>query len=592
MPSSHPKSGLSRRLRRAWRLLAPIPGQRGRTVAEDPWWKHSVIYEIYLRSFQDSNGDGIGDLNGLVQRLDYLESLGIDAIWITPFYPSPQVDFGYDISDYRAIDARFGTLADFDYLIIEAAKRGIRVVLDMVLNHTSDQHPWFLEAARARDSAWHEFYVWSDGHTDASGKRLPPNNWESLFGGPAWEYVPAVDQFYYHKYYPQQPDLNWRNANVERAMFDNMAFWLERGVAGFRLDAITELIEDAQLRDEPATGGRNALGDLNLDHIYTDNLPETHEVIRRLRAKVDTYQGQRVLIGETYVPKTADLDAWYGGARHNELHLPMDTLVGLGNTLDASTFRQHLFEAATELHDSQPLLVFDNHDRARSWDRFGDGQHDREIARIVAMLLFTSRAAALVYQGQEIGQRTDPPKRIEDVCDPMGIRGWPQEKGRDGERTPMQWDDSPQAGFSTSERTWLPVSSDYPKVNVRTELADPDSLLNWYRHLISMRSRFATLRSGSMVMLDRDNPAVLSYARVSADGNAMIVSLNMSASAQTIHLDLAAAALGGERLVTLLSSPGALPDANVGAAVTLPAYASWLAAVRELPRPGPASAPG
>jgi alpha-glucosidase len=579
MPKTPKHSNLlARGLRRAWLRLAPRLAT-GAADGEEPWWKHSVIYEIYIRSFQDSNGDGIGDLMGIVQRLDYLESLGIDAIWLTPLYPSPQVDFGYDISDYCAIDPRFGTLEDFGRLVREAARRGIRVVLDMVLNHTSDQHPWFLEAAASRTAARHDFYVWSDGRTDADGKRLPPNNWTSLFGGSAWEYVPALDQFYYHKYYRQQPDLNWRNPEVERAMFGVMQFWLERGVAGFRLDAITALIEDAQLRDEPVLSGTNSHGDPNLEHIYTDNLPETHRVIRRLRAMVDTYPGRRVLIGETYAPNIAQLDAWYGGARHNELHLPMDTLVGLVDRLDAGTFRAHLLEAATEIHDSQPLLVFDNHDRVRSWDRFGDGTHNLEIARIVATLLFSSRAAALVYQGQEIGQRTATPTRKEDVRDPMGISGWPREKGRDGERTPMQWDASPQAGFSSNPETWLPVSADYRSVNVQSELAEPQSLLNWYRHLIAMRSSYAALRNGRLVMLDRNNASVLTYARVSADGNVMLVSLNMSAATQTISLDLAAAGIAGRRIISLLSSPQEIPDVEVGVALTLPPYAAWLGVV-------------
>jgi alpha-glucosidase len=550
---------------------------------EDPWWKHSVIYEIYLRSFQDSNGDGIGDLNGVIQRLDYLESFGIDAIWITPCYPSPQVDFGYDISDYSRIDPQYGTLDDFDRLVLQAARRGIRVLLDMVLNHTSDQHPWFQEAAASRGSSRHNFYVWSDGRIDAHGVRQPPNNWVSLFGGSAWEYVPAVERFYYHKYYRQQPDLNWRNPEVERTMFEMMRSWLERGVAGFRLDAITSLIEDARLRNEPALGGTNAQGDPNLDHIYTDNLPETHQVIRRLRSVMDTYPAGRVLVGETYLSRTEELDAWYGGAHHNELHLPMDTLVGLGDKLDAATFRAHLIEAATELHDSQPLLVFDNHDRMRSWDRYGDGVHDLEIARLVATLLLTSRAAVLIYQGQEIGQRTATPKRKEDVRDPIGISGWPREKGRDGERTPMQWDDTPQAGFSSSPHTWLPVTPGYQTINVQTELREPESLLNWYRHLISMRSRFASLRSGRMVMLDIDNTAVLTYARVSVDGNAMIVSLNMSAQAQTLTVDLAGVGLAGRHLVTLLSSPDPIPAADVGSQITLAPYASWVAHVRAPP---------
>ncbi|HVN44624.1 MAG TPA: alpha-glucosidase, partial [Steroidobacteraceae bacterium] len=484
---------------------APLPAAAP-VASGDPWWRHAVIYEIYPRSFQDSNGDGVGDLNGITQRLDYLEQLGVDAIWIAPFYPSPQVDFGYDISDYRAIDPQYGTLADFDRLLAEARRRQIRVLLDMVLNHTSDQHPWFLEAARSRDSPHHDFYVWSEGKPTAGGARRPPNNWVSLFGGSAWQFVPSVSEFYYHRFYRQQPDLNWRNPAVEQAMLAAMRFWLDRGVAGFRLDAVTELFEDAQLRDAPVLGGVNAQGDPILSDVYTKNLPEVHAVMRDLRVLVDSYPDERVLIGETYLEKTSDLDAWYGGARHDELQLPMDTLVGLGNRLDADTFRRHLAESQTELHGSLPLVVFDNHDNVRSRDRFGDGVHDAQIARIVATLLLTTRATALMYQGQEIGQRTDTPRRIEDVRDPLGIRGWPRDKGRDGERTPMQWDASnPQAGFSSGPRTWLPVSADYRSVNVQTESADPESLLNWYRRLIALRRSNAALRDGRMVMLDRGN---------------------------------------------------------------------------------------
>jgi alpha-glucosidase len=556
----------------------PLPAAPA-TADGEPWWRHAVIYEIYPRSFQDSNGDGTGDLNGIAERLDYLEQLGVDAIWIAPFYPSPQVDFGYDVSDYQAIDPQYGTLADFDRLLAQARRHNMRVILDMVLNHTSDQHPWFIDAARARDSRHHSFYVWSDGRQDSAGHPQPPNNWVSLFGGSAWEFVPAVRQFYYHRFYRQQPDLNWRNPEVEQAMFAAMRFWLDRGVAGFRLDAITELFEDAKLRDAPVLGGTNALGDPNLSDIYTKNLPEVHGVMRRLRAMVDTYPDERVLIGETYLAKTSDLDAWYGGTHHDELQLPMDTLVGLGNRLDANTFRQHLLESQTELHHSQPLLVFDNHDNVRSWDRFGDGVHDAQIARIVAALLLTARATALMYQGQEIGQRTATPQRVEDVRDPIGIRGWPREKGRDGERTPMQWDDSnAQAGFSSNPHTWLPVTADYRTINVQAESADAGSLLNWYRRLIALRRSNPALRNGRMVMLDAGNASVLSYARVADDGKAVIVSLNMSPQTQSVSLGLAAAGVPGSHLTTLLSSPG--PPADDGAASgpkTLPPYAAWVA---------------
>jgi len=544
-----------------------------------PWWRNAVIYEIYPRSFQDSNGDGIGDLNGITQRLDYLESLGVDAIWIAPCYPSPQVDFGYDISDYQAIDPVYGTLADFDRLLSEAGRRHIRVLLDMVLNHTSDKHPWFIEAAGSRSAPRHDFYVWNDGRTDAAGHHLPPNNWVSLFGGSAWQYLPAVNQLYYHKFYRQQPDLNWRNPQVEQAMFGAMRFWLDRGVAGFRLDAITALLEDPQLRDEPVLGGTNAQGDPNLNEKYTNDLPGNHDIIRRMRAMMDTYSGDRLLVGETYVARTAQLDPWYGGARHDELQLPMDTLIGLDKRLDAGRFRRLLSEAQTELHGGQPLLVFDNHDQVRSWDRYGDGVHNAQIARIVAALLLTSRDAALLYQGEEIGQVTATPTRVEDVRDPIGITGWPKEKGRDGERTPMQWDASSQSGFSSNPHTWLPVTANYPSVNVQAESADPQSLLNWYKSLIALRRSSAALRDGRTVMLDRANPHVLTYARVAPGGETILVSLNMSAERQTISLGLGASGVHGAHLNTLLASPGPIGATAADRPVTLEPFAAWVAAV-------------
>ncbi len=553
-----------------------------------PWWAHAVIYEIYPRSFQDSNADGVGDLNGITQRLAYLESLGVDAIWIAPFYPSPQVDFGYDISDYRSIDPQYGTLADFDRLLSEARRHHIRIILDMVLNHTSDQHPWFIDAVSSRQSGHHDFYVWNDGRIDNSGKRQPPNNWISLFGGSAWQYVPAVDQFYYHMFYRQQPDLNWRNPQVEQAMFDAMRFWLDRGVAGFRLDAITTLFEDPHLRDAPAPGGTNAQGDPVLSDVYTNNLPEVHGVIRRMRSMVDGYPGERLLIGETYVPRTADLDPWYGGDAHNELQLPMDTLLGMGNKLDANLFRQHLVEAQTQLHHSQPLFVFDNHDNIRSWDRYGDGTHGAEISRIIATILLTSQSAALLYQGQEIGQTTATPARVEEVRDPIGKTGWPNEKGRDGERTPMQWDTSNrQAGFSSNEHTWLPVTANYPTVNVASESADPASLLSWYRKLIVLRRANPALRFGHTVMLDPDNADVLTYARVTDAGQAVLISLNMSAQSRIVTLGLQRLTdVGGEkvrirgsRLRTLLSTPGASPGVDIHAPLHLPPFAAWVSEV-------------
>jgi alpha-glucosidase len=560
-------------------LLAAPPAHAG--AHPPPWWQHAVIYEIYPRSFQDSNGDGIGDLNGIAQRLTYLQQLGVDAIWIAPFYPSPQVDFGYDISDYRGVDPQYGTLADFDRLLAQAKQHHIRVLLDMVLNHTSDKHPWFIEAASSRTVGKHDFYCWSDGKLDAAGKHLPPNNWVSLFGGSAWQWVPSVGQYYYHKFYRQQPDLNWRNPAVEQAMFGAMRFWLDRGVAGFRLDAITTLFEDAQLRDEPALGGTNAQGDPNLSDIYTDNLPEVHDVIRRMRGMVDGYPGERLLIGETYLKTTADIAPWYGGAQHNELQLPMDTLLGLGAKLDAAAFRRHLSEADTQLGGETPLFVFDNHDNIRSWDRFGDGVHNLAIAKIIATLLLTSRSAALLYQGEEIGQPTTTPRRVQEVRDPIGITGWPKEKGRDGERTPMQWDTSnAQAGFSSNPHTWLPVPANYRTINVKTELAEPGSILNWHRRLIALRRTNAALRDGRLVMLDAKNAGVLSYARVAADGTAVVVSLNMSGATQRVALGLKAAGVSGSRLTTLMANPASITDTGADQAVILPPFGAWVAQVR------------
>jgi alpha-glucosidase len=483
-----------------------------------------------------------------------------------------------------------------DRLIAQGKQRNIRVVLDMVLNHTSDKHQWFIESASSRTNPKHDWYVWNDGipangpHVTAYQKRfehdgrVPPNNWVSGFGGSAWEWVPAVHQFYYHKFYKQQPDLNWRNPAVEKACFDAMRFWLDRGVAGFRLDAIPTLFEDTQLRDEPETGGINAQGDPNLKDIYTDNLPEVHGVIRRMRAMVEKYPGDRVLIGETYLPNTAALNEWYGGARHDELQLPMDMLVGFHgdhDKLDATSFRKFINDAETQLNGSQPLFVFDNHDNVRSWNRYGDGTHDQAIARLLAAVLFTSRATALMYYGEELGMVTSTPTRKEDVKDPIGITGWPKEKGRDGERTPMQWDDNKNAGFSDSSTTWLPVAPDYTTINVKAEEAEPDSLLNWHKQLIAMRRNDPTLRDGRQVMLDESNPSVLSYVREGVAGNpAVVVALNFTDQPQTISLDPAKAGVHGSTVATLLTNAPALRQTTSLQSITLPPYASWIGSIK------------
>jgi len=554
---------------------------------DETWWKHALIYEIYPRSFQDSNGDGVGDLNGITQRLDYLQKLGVDAIWIAPMYPSPQVDFGYDVSDYENVDPQYGTLKDFDRLEHEAEKRHIRIVLDMVLNHTSDKHAWFVQSASSQTNAKADWYVWNDGvspgdvgvtafqkryvHTGPKGDVVPPNNWESYFGGSAWEWVPARGQFYYHKFYKQQPDLNWRNPAVERAMFAAMRFWLDRGVAGFRLDAITTLYEDPQLRSEKELDGTNAQGDPRLVDDKTSNLPEEHDVIRRMRQMVEKYPGNRVLIGETYLGNTHQLDEWYGGAKQDELQLPMDMFLGFGPgvKLSAEYFRRYISEAATELHGGQPLFVFDNHDNRRSIDRFGGGVHDIAIAKILATILLTTRATALTYYGAEIGMRTNTPTRKEDVKDPIGITGWPKEKGRDGERTPMQWTPGPQAGFSTNAQMWLPVAPDYTTVNVQTESGEPGSLLEWNEKLTALRRSNAALHDGELTMLDAGTN-VLAYVRRVAGAQPVMVVMNINAAETTVPVNGTAK--------TLAASDAGVRVEN--GKVVLPAYASWVAEVR------------
>ena len=574
-------------------LTGVVRADAQQQASGDVWWKHAVIYEIYPRSFGDSNGDGIGDLNGITAHLDYLQKLGVDAIWIAPMYPSPQVDFGYDISDYESVDPQYGTMKDFDRLQAEAKKRNIRIILDFVLNHTSDKSQWFIESASSRKNAKADWYDWNDGvpvgspGVTAYQKKfehdgmVPPNNWVSLFGGSAWEWVPARKQFYYHKFYKQQPDLNWTNPAVEKRMFDVMRFWLDRGVAGFRMDAVPTLFEDPQMRNEPETGGVNAQGDPNLKEIYTSNLPEVHDVMRRMRKLVDGYPGNRVLIGETYLPNTAELDKWYGGEAKDEVQLPMDMLVGMGrkDSYTAAHFRQYLDEVQTQVHGSQPLIVFDNHDNTRSIDRFSDGEHAVPIAKTVAAILLTSRATAMTYYGAPIGMKTSTPTRREDVKDPIGITGWPKEKGRDGERTPMQWTPGPQAGFSTNPHTWLPVADDYKTVNVQTESADPNSLLRWYEKLIALRRSNVALRDGSMTMINKDDNNVLSYVRT-AGTTAVAVAINLTAQPQTVTLDASTAGVKGSGVRTLATTDASLASAASLKSMTLPPFAVWVGEVK------------
>ncbi len=557
-------------------------------AGEENWWKNAVVYEIYPRSFQDSNWDGIGDLNGITTRLDYLQKLGVDAVWLTPIYPSPQVDFGYDISDYESIDPQYGTLADFDRLVAEAGKRHIRVLMDMVMNHTSDRHKWFLESRSSRTNPYRDWYMWRNGKGEtATSPGQPPNNWQSVFGGSAWQWDPRTRQYYYHKFYIEQPDLNWNNPKVHAAFENIMRFWLKRGVAGFRFDAITTLFEDPELRDEgevkDADGKPilNAFGQPELDNSKTDNLPGVHPVMQQMRKVADEFDsgafpGKRVLIGETYLDNIAELEKQYGPPGKPEFELPMDTQLGFINKMDAAAFRAKLTDAEEHLGGHIPLLVFDNHDNPRLDMRYGDGVHNADIQRVISTVLFASRGAALFYYGDEIGMKTTPPARRQDVKDPVGLRGWPEEKGRDGERTPMQWDPGPNAGFTApSAKPWLPVPPSYVTVNVKTEEADPHSMLAWYRALIRLKKTNPALAHGSDTLIDGGNRNVLSWVRRAEGAPPVVVSVNFSAEPQTVSLTVPGA---GAHLRTLLKTPGA-PDPASLSAIRLGPFGAYVGEV-------------
>lgn len=510
-------------------LLTSAPAQTAANAIDTEghqWWQHAVFYEIYPRSFADSNHDGVGDLNGITSKLDYLKDLGVDAIWITPCFPSPQVDFGYDVSDYENIDPMYGTLADFDVLVSEGKKRGIRIILDFVVNHSSDKHKWFLDSKSSRTSEHRDWYIWRDG----KGPGEPPNNWISEFGGSAWTFDPTTNQYYYHYFYAEQPDLNWRNPAVKDAMFDVERWWYKRGVSGFRLDAVDTLFEDPKLHDNPVLPGKDAYGDRLQEKIYNTKLPEVHEVLRGLRQVADG--SGAVLIGETWTKDISELRQYYGD-HSNELQMPMD-LMFTKLKFSAPVFREHI--AAVDGAGGWPVYVIGNHDIVRARDRYGDGQHDDEIAKVMAALYLTLRGTPIMYYGEEIGMKTTPPMRKEDVRDPIGRRGWPKEKGRDGERTPMQWDKTANAGFSTAT-PWLPVPPTYKTHNVTDESRDPNSILEFYRRVLKLRHTSKALLDGGYRALNESDTDVLSYLRTYND-DVVLVALNMSGSAKKVNFEL------------------------------------------------------
>ncbi|MBU0934802.1 MAG: DUF3459 domain-containing protein [Spirochaetes bacterium] len=447
------------------------------------WWRDGVIYQIYPRSFADSNNDGLGDLNGICAKLDYLAELGADAIWLSPFYPSPDADFGYDISDHCAVDPRFGSMADFNQLVAEAHRRGIHVVLDLVLNHSSDQHPWFTESRSSRDNPKHDWYLWQS---------QVPNNWQCLFGGGGWHYDPKCREYYFHMFAKEQPDLNWRNPQVRQAQLDVVRFWLARGVDGFRLDVFNAFFKDSALRSNPTKPGLRAFD--RQQHIHDIDQPEMLPLLRELRALLETYP-ERYAVGETFLA-TPERAASY--SKPGLLHAAFNF------NFTRQPFRAKAFRKAIDTWDSAagaevwPNYVLSNHDLPRSASRYCRGNDDTAAAISLALLL-TLRGTAFLYYGEEIGQRDIQLKRKE-IMDPPGRYYWPLYKGRDGCRAPMQWDASTHAGFS-SAKPWLPPHPDYRQRNVAAQQADPESLLSLTKELIRLRRKHPALHRGTLEFL-------------------------------------------------------------------------------------------
>lgn len=511
------------------------------TLNSFPWWQYGIIYQIYPRSFKDSNGDGIGDLQGIISQLDYLRWLGVNALWLSPFYPSPMADFGYDITDYCNVDPIFGDLPTCEALIQQAHQRDLKVIIDFVPNHTSDEHPWFLASRRSRQDPKRDWYVWADPRPDGS----PPNNWLSVMGGPAWEWDDTTAQYYLHTFLKKQPDLNWRNPAVQAAMFAAIRFWLDRGIDGFRVDAAHYILKDPDLRDNPLNPSAGSvlhkpMGDYDTQlHLYDNGHADVHTVYRELRQVLDGYSTPRprMLMGEVHI---FDRQVWasYYGTDLDELHMPFN-FDFIRTAWHAQSLRQSV--DALEAHlppGAWPNNVLGNHDEPRIINRVGPA-----LARLAMLLLLTLRGTPTLYYGDEIGMHDGdiPPDRVRD---PMEKNKPGLGLGRDPERTPMQWNSGPNAGFCPPDtEPWLPLPADYAQINVAVERDDPDSLLTLTRRLIELRRSTPALSIGSYRALDGVPDDCFVYLR-QWGGQHYLIALNFSEEEQTVQLP----ALGSGRI--------------------------------------------
>jgi len=532
-------------------------------MSELKWWQTAVFYQIYPRSFADENGDGIGDFKGIIQKLDYLSDLGVDAIWLSPHFPSPNWDCGYDISDYTNVAPEYGTLEDFKSFLAEAHKRSMRVILDLVLNHTSDEHPWFLESRSSRDNPKSDWYVWMDSPLTAgegSEVRVPPNNWQSCFDGDAWTYAPERDQYYYHYFMKQQPDLNWHNPAVKKAMWDAARFWLDLGVDGYRLDAIGTIYEDTkltphkvpmdlvELRRASELAGTPA-EKKKIKEYWRDMFKHQlgglglHDLMKELRAILDEYDGDRMLVGE-------DDDIRYMGNGNDELNLVFNFPLMLTERITPGHVRLNQKERLTQLEalplKGWPCNTLGNHDTSRTHTRYGDKQHDADLARLHAALVLTLKGTPFLYDGEEIGMTdliiTDPIKLRDTMATwyydrlvkelnvaPEEAARRAGEMSRDKNRTPMQWTDDPNGGFSPREvETWLPVNPNHQTgINVKEQGRNPNSLLNYYKHLLQVRRNTPALVEGEYIPLHTTAKNYLAFLRVSSNQTVLVI-LNFS----------------------------------------------------------------
>jgi len=537
-------------------------------MTDSSWWRGAVIYQIYPRSFLDTDGDGVGDLPGIIERLDYVASLGVDAIWIAPFFKSPMADFGYDIADYRDVDPLFGTLADFDNLLEKAHRLGLKVMIDQVLSHTSVEHAWFSESRQSRDNPRADWYVWADARPDGT----PPNNWLSLFGGCAWQWEPRRGQYYLHNFLTSQPDLNFHHPEVRAAALDSVRFWLDKGVDGVRLDAINFCFHDRELRDNPAKPKEKRIGrGFSPDnpyafqyHHYNNTQPENLAFLAELRRLMNQYPDVAAL-GEISSEDSLATMAEY--TRDGRLHMGYSFEL-LTDDFSVDHIRGTVRRLESQMTEGWPCWAISNHDVERVLSRWGNGNASPKLANLLTAMVCSLRGSVCVYQGEELGL-TEAEVPFESLQDPYGIAFWPQFKGRDGCRTPMPWSDANvQAGFSHG-MPWLPVPEEHRLRAVAQQESDPQSVLNGFRCFMRWRKSQPALRWGDIQFLDTAEP-VLAFTRRLKD-DALLVVFNLADGSVAIDLP----PLGGE--LTAVEGHGLLQATLKGGRLQLPAHGAWFA---------------